>query len=193
VSRRRYTIKLAYIAFVLTALFAGSRLQAQTSSDEAQVKAAFVYNFLKFVDWPPDAFRGPQDSFVVGIVGEGDVADATERFLAGKQLGARPIVVRRLRWDQSFAGVHAVFIAERDAKRLHHVFVSAAAASTLSIGEGEDFATHGGVIGLLIDGSKVRFDIDTDAAQVAGLHVSSKLLALTRVIHSSALRAGARP
>jgi hypothetical protein len=193
VSRRRSTTRLASVAFVLTALFVGTRLHAQTSSDEAQVKAAFVYNFLKFVEWPPDAFRGPQDAFVVGIVGEGDVADATERFLAAKQVGARPIVVHRLKWDQSFAGVHAIFIAERDAKRLHHVFESATAASALSIGEGEDFATRGGVIGLLIDGSKVRFDIDTDAAQMSGLHVSSKLLALTRVIHSSALRAGARP
>jgi hypothetical protein len=180
-------------AFVLMALFVGERAQAQSPSGEAQIKAAFVYNFLKFVDWPADAFPGPQDPFVVGIVGEGDTADATERFLGAKQVGVRAIVVRRLKWDQSFAGVHAVFIAERDAKRLRRVLEAAAAVSALSIGEGEDFAERGGMIGLLIDDRKVRFDIDTDAAQAAGLRVSSKLLALTRVVHSSAGRAGAHP
>ena len=193
VSRRRCTSRFATAAFVLTAFFVGARVQAQTPSGEAQIKAAFVYNFLKFVDWPAEAFQSPQDPFVVGIVGEGDTAEATERFLAAKQVGVRPIVVRRLKWDQSFAGVHALFIAERDSKRLRRVFEAAAAASALSIGDGEDFAEHGGVIGLLIDDRKVRFDIDTDAAQAAGLRVSSKLLALTRVVHSSAGRAGVHP
>jgi len=193
VSRRRCTTSIAHAAVVLSALFAGARAHAQSSSDEAQIKAAFVYNFLKFVDWPAEAFHTPQDPFVVAIVGESDTADATERFLGAKLVGTRPIVVRRLKWDQSLTGVHAVFIAERDAKRQHHVFEAATAASVLSIGEGEDFASRGGVIGLLIDDRKVRFDIDTDAAQSAGLRVSSKLLALTRVVHSSAARAGTRP
>lgn len=193
VSRRRSASRIANVAFVLTALVAGARLQAQTSPDAAQIKAAFVYNFLKFVDWPAEAFHSPQDPFVVAIVGDGDTADATERFLGAKQVGARPIIVRRLKWDQSLTGVHAVFIAERDTKRLRHVLETAATASALTIGEGEDFAEHGGVIGLVIDDRKVRFDIDTDAAQAAGLRVSSKLLALTRVVHSSAGRAGARP
>jgi hypothetical protein len=193
VSRRRYTTRIASVAFALSAVVVGGGAQAQTSSGEAQVKAAFVYNFLKFVDWPAEAFHGTQDPVVVGIVGEGDVADATERFLAAKQVGARPVVVRRLSWDQSLAGVQAIFIAEPDAKRLHHVLEAAAASSVLSIGEGEEFATRGGVIGLLIEGSKVRFDIDTGAAQAAGLHVSSKLLALTRVVRSSAARGGGHP
>lgn len=174
-------------------MFVGTRAGAQAPADEAQIKAAFVFNFLKFVDWPVDSFHGQQDPFIIAIVGEGDTADATERFLTAKQIGTRPIVVRRIKWDQSLAGVHAVFVADHDAKRLRHVFEAAAAGSVLSIGEGEDFAAHGGVIGLLIDDRKVRFDIDTDAAQAAGLKVSSKLLALTRIVHSAASRSGVRP
>jgi hypothetical protein len=168
-------------------------VQAQTSPDEAQIKAAFVYNFLKFVEWPAESFHGPQDPFVVGIVGEGDTADATERFLGAKQVGPRPIVVRRLKWDQALTGVHAIFVAEHDSKRVRRVLEAAAAVSALSIGEGEDFTERGGVIGLLIDDRKVRFDVDTDAAQAAGLRISSKLLALTRVVHSAAGRAGVHP
>jgi hypothetical protein len=183
------TVLLA-VAMSLTAVSQGV---AQVASDEAQIKAAFVYNFLKFVDWPAESFHGPQDAFVVGIVGDDDTAEATERFLAAKQLGVRPIVVRHIKWDQPMTGVHAVFIAEQDTKKVRHVLESATAASALSIGEGEDFAAHGGVIGLLVDDRRVRFDIDNDAAQAAGLRVSSKLLALTRVIHSSASRSGVKP
>ncbi|MEP6496255.1 MAG: YfiR family protein [bacterium] len=192
-SRRRCVSRIALLVALPVALLAGARLAAQAPADEAQIKAAFVYNFLKFVDWPADAFRNPQDSFVVAIVGDGDTADATEHFLTAKQLGTRPILVRRIKWDQSLSGVLAVFVAERDSKHVRHVLEAAAAGSVLSIGEGEDFASHGGIIGLLIADRRVRFDIDTDAAQTAGLKVSSKLLALTRIVHSSAGRTGGRP
>jgi len=191
VSRRRCITRTVPL---LATLLLSAPVAAQNAADEAQVKAAFVYNFLKFVEWPADTSRGPQDAFVVLIVGGGATADATERFLASKQLGARPVVVRRSKWDQSLAGVNAVFVAERDAKKLRHVLDAATTAGgVLTIGEGEEFATHGGVIGLLVENRRVRFDIDTDAAQAAGLQVSSKLLALTRVVHSTTNRSGARP
>jgi hypothetical protein len=145
----------------------------------------FVYNFLKFVEWPVDVSAGARDPFVVLIVGEGATADATEHFLESKTMGERPLVVRRIRWDQSLAGARAAFVVERDAKKLHHILEAAAAAGVLTIGEGEGFATRGGVIGLLVEDRKVRFDVDTTAAQNAGLRVSSKLLALTRLVRSS--------
>lgn len=190
-SRRRSTTSAALL--LAATLCIGARLVAQTPAGEAQIKAAFVFNFFKFVDWPADTFHSPQDPFVIAIIGDGETEDATERFLLDKQLGARPIVVRRIKWDQSLAGVHAVFVADVDGKRLRRVLDAAQAASVLTIGESDQFASHGGVIGLLVDDRRVRFDIDTDAAQAAGLRVSSKLLALTRVVHSSASRAGARP
>jgi len=153
--------------------------------DESQVKAMFVYNFLKFVEWPLEASLGARDPFVVHIIGDGASADATERFLASRAIGERPLHVRRVRWDQSLVGVRAAFVVERDAKKLRRVLEAAAAAGVLTIGEGESFATRGGVIGLLVEDRKVRFDVDTTAATTAGLRVSSKLLALTRVVRSS--------
>ena len=85
-----------------------------------------------------------------------------------------------------------MFVVERDSKKLRRVLDAAAAAGVLTIGEGESFATYGGVIGLLVENRKVRFDVDTTAAQVAGLRVSSKLLALTRVVRSSSDRSGSQ-
>ena len=176
---------------VLATLLFGVRADAQASMGESQVKAMFVYNFLKFVEWPVATSGGARDPFVVVIIGEGPTADATERFLESKAIGARPVVVRRNRWDKSFAGVHAAFVIEQDEKKLHRVLDAAASAGVLTIGEGEKFTTRGGVIGLLVIGRKVRFDVDTSAAQVAGLRVSSKLLALTRTVRSSTGRLGA--
>ena len=190
VSKRRST---SSAVLLLATLLAGTRVVAQAPAAEAQIKAAFVYNFLKFVEWPATAFGDRQDPFVVGIIGDGATAEATEQFLASKQIGARSLVTRRLAWNDSLIGVHALFVAERDPKKQRRIFAAAAAASVLSIGEGADFAVRGGVIGLLVENRKVRFDIDVDAAQAAGLQISSKLLALTRSVHSTATASGARP
>jgi YfiR/HmsC-like len=175
---------------IFATLLFGVRAEAQTGMSESQIKAMFVYNFLKFVEWPVTTSVAAKDPFVVIIIGDGETADATEHFLESKTIGDRPVVVRRIRWDQSLAGARAAFVLEQDARKLHRVFDAAAAAGVLTIGEGEDFATHGGVIGLLVEDRKVRFDVDTSAAQTAHLRVSSKLLALTHSIHSSTNRSG---
>ena len=188
VSERRFITRR--VLFLATLLF-GVRAEAQTAMTESQVKAMFVYNFLKFVEWPLDASVGTKAPFVVVIIGEGATADATERFLESKTIGERPLVVRRIDWDESLAGARAAFVVERDAKRLRRILSAAATAGVLTIGEGESFATSGGVIGLLVEDRKVRFDVDTTAAQNARLRVSSKLLALTRNVRSSE-RSGAQ-
>jgi hypothetical protein len=179
--RRSITKRLLLLA---TLLF-GVRAEAQNPMNESQVKAMFVFNFLKFVEWPADTSVGAKDPFVVIIIGEGATADATEHFLESKMIGERPLVVRRIRWDQSLAGARAAFVLERDEKKLQRVLDAAASAGVLTIGEGESFTSRGGVIGLLVEDRRVRFDVDTSAAQNAGLRISSKLLALTRAVHSS--------
>jgi hypothetical protein len=189
VSGVRSIIKRAL--FLATLLF-GARVEAQAPMDESQVKAMFVYNFLKFVEWPVDMSVGLRDPFVVLIIGEGATADATEQFLESKTIGERPVVVRRSEWDQSLAGVRAAFVLERDPKKLHRILNAAAAAGVLTIGEGEGFTTRGGVIALLVEDRRVRFDVDTSAAQSARLRVSSKLLALTHAVRSSSDRDGSQ-
>lgn len=186
---RRSLLRAALLA---GALLVGARAEAQTVTDESRVKAMFVYNFLKFVEWPVEASAGPKDPFVVLIIGDGATADATARFLEANTLGDRPLVVRRTQSDPSFTGVRAAFVVERDEKKLRRILAAATAAGVLTIGEGDDFATLGGVIGLLVENRRVRFDVDTSAAQSAGLRVSSKLLALTRNIRSSGGRSGSQ-
>ena len=181
-SGRRFITKRLLL---IGALLLGVRAEAQAPMGEAQVKAMFVYNFLKFVEWPVDASVTAKDPFVVLIVGEGPTADATESFLESKTIGERPLIVRRTQSDPSFTGVRAAFVVERDGRKLRRILAAATAAGVLTIGEGDDFASLGGVIGLLVENRRVRFDVDTSAAQSAGLRVSSKLLALTRNVRSS--------
>lgn len=185
--RRSITKRL----FILAALLFGARGEAQSPMSESQVKAMFVYNFLKFVEWPAVAHRSG-DPFVVLIIGEGSTADATEQFLESKTIGDQKVHVRRTRWDQPLDGARAAFVVESDGKRLHRILDAAATAGILTIGEGEDFTERGGVIALLVEDRKVRFDVDTTAAQIARLRVSSKLLALTHAVRSSSDRSGSQ-
>lgn len=167
-------------------------IRAQAPGDEAQVKAAFVYNFIKFVDWPLDVVQRSGDSIVVAVVGDGGVADAAERLLAGKQVSDKRVVVRRLKAEQPLSGVHAIFVTESDAKKVRRVLDAITGRPILTIGDVGGFASSGGIIGLVIEDRKVRFEIDQDAADSAGLRISSKLLALSRVVHSR-VKSGDRP
>jgi len=176
---------------ILAALLFGVRAEAQSPMNESQVKAMFVYNFLKFVEWPAESHEAG-DPFVVLIIGEGPTADATEQFLESKTIGDQKVRVRRARWDQPVDGARAAFVVEPDGKRLHRILDAARSAGVLTIGEGEGFTTRGGVIALLVEDRRVRFDVDTTAAAVAGLRVSSKLLALTHAVRSSADRSGSQ-
>jgi hypothetical protein len=172
------------IATLAAMVTVGSAVGAQTPSSEAQVKAAFLYNFLKFVEWPPDVFLTPQDSLIVGIVGGGSTADAAAQFLDGKPVQGRAVAIRRLKDEGPRPTVHAIFIGDADASRARRLLESVANAAVLSIGEREDFAEDGGVIGLTVEAQKVRFEINTDAAATAGLKISSKLLALARIVQA---------
>jgi hypothetical protein len=173
-------------------LLLGARAKAQAPPVEAQIKAAFVYNFLKFVVWPDNTFGSPRDSLVVAIIGDGATADAAEQVLKAQQIGERLLVIRRLHWDESLAGVNALLVTERDEKKLRRV-LGAATPAVLTIGEGEEFATHGGVIALFMENRRVRFDIDVAVARAAGLQVSSKVLALARAVHSIPIATETRP
>jgi len=167
------------------AIIAGAAA-AQAPANEAQVKAAFVFNFLKFIEWPSEAFAGPQDSLIIGIVGGGPTADATEAFLARKVVNGRPIGTRRLGADDTIGALHAVFVGDIDARHAQRVLSAVEMDAIVSIGEESGFASRGGIIGLVVEGQKVRFEINAERADSSRLRISSKLLALARVVHGRA-------
>jgi len=166
---------------------------AQPASNEAEVKAAFVYNFLKFVDWPPSSLPRLDRPLRIAIVGEGAVADATASLLQGKRVSVHPLLVVRVKPGEPVSDVHAVFITGADHKEARRTLESMASAPVLTISDDAQFASRGGMIGLYVEDRRVRFEVNTDATDARGLRVSSRLLALARLVRSGANGEGARP
>ena len=155
---------------------------AATLPTDYEVKAAFLYNFVKFVEWPARALEG-RDTVVIGVLAEGPLFATLERTLAGKTVGERRIVARRLTSGAEAATCHMVFLGATFAPQIPDILKGLDGASMLTVGESEGFAEAGGMIGFAVEANKVRFEINRGAAEHAGLHLSSQLLKLaTNVI-----------
>jgi hypothetical protein len=167
----------------LLVLLATRAAQAEApTAAEYEVKAAFLFNFVKFVEWPPRALAG-QDAIVIGVLGQGPLGATLERTLAGKTVGERRIVARQLTTDSEAKTCHVVFIDAALAPQTGEILKGLEGASVLTVGESERFAEAGGMIGFKVEANKVRFEINRAAAEHAGLHLNSQLLKLaTNVI-----------
>ncbi len=149
---------------------------------EYQVKVAFLYNFAKFVEWPPHLFGDPAAPFTLGILGNDPFCEALERTLQGKSVNGRSIAVRRLRAAEPIHGVQILFISPSVGRDLPRVLAALKGVPVLTVGDRDRFAREGGIINFRIEENKVRFEINLDAAERAGLKVSSKLLTVAHVI-----------
>jgi hypothetical protein len=156
--------------------------RAADASLEYRVKAAFLYNFAKFVTWPPQVLPAANDPLVFCVVGTDFFQDMLDSTLDDRRVEGRAIVVRRLRSDTQLAGCHLVFASESEGERAVRVLQEAVGSRVLTVGEADDFLARGGMIRLLVDEGKVRFDISVRAAESAGLKFSSQLLKLARQV-----------
>jgi hypothetical protein len=155
---------------------------AQTAPpSEYQVKAAFLYNFAKFVDWPPEIFAAADTPFVFCVVGDDPTRSDLEMVLKGKTIGGRPVTVRRARGSRDWTGCHVLFVALSADQGLRWSD-GAPPDGLLTVGERPAFAEHGGVIRFVMESGKVHFEINPEAANRARLKISSKLLKLARII-----------
>ena len=166
-----------FLALVSSVLSVG--VQAQ-SSNEYQVKAAFLYNFAKFVDWPGDAFGNTNAPLVIGVIGDDPFGGALDQAINGKTINGRPLVVRRLRWGQDLRSCHIIFISSSERQRLPQIIQSLKGASVLTVGDMGQFNQQGGIINFILEANKVRFEINSSAAGQARLRISSKLLSLAK-------------
>ena len=151
------------------------------SASEYATKAAFVYSFAKFVEWPSGAFAGPEAQVVIGIVGKDPFGRGIDDVVRGQTAGGRNVVIRRL--DAANArDCHILFISASERRHLDAIIGALAATSILTVSDLDDFAASGGMIGLREDEGRIRIDINLDAAQRAGLKVSSKLISAGRIV-----------
>ena len=149
--------------------------------DEYQVKAAFLYNFAKFVEWPPGTFAGSTDPIGICILGENPFGSVLEDTVKDKKLGDRSFVVRRLADAQQAGKCQIVFIGAAQWKRTSTLPESLQGKGILTVGETDDFTALGGIINFRLDGPRVRIKVDLQAAERGKLRISSKLLSLAEI------------
>jgi YfiR/HmsC-like len=161
----------------------GMGLAETPTSLEYKVKGAFLLNFAKFTKWPADEFARDDSPITIGIVGEDPFGSTLDQLVEGVTIGARPIVVKRLAPSDDLSQCRILFVPK--STDTTNVMKRVTSPGVLTVGESDDFLNVGGVIRLMIEDKKVRFEVNMDAADRAHLTVSSQLLKLARTVKSS--------
>ncbi len=163
-----------FLVLLLAVALSPSALPAQGVAEEYRVKAAYLYNFLKFVEWPADAGAGP---LTICVAGRNPFGTVLQDLVRGESVNRRSIEARVILEPES--GCHVVFVPEGSALRAY--LRGAIGTSSLTVGESDTFIEEGGIVSFYIDRGNVRFEINPSAAQRAGIHVSARLLQLARL------------
>ncbi len=162
------------------------RLNAEsTGTSEYDVKAAFLFHFAQFVEWPAEAFLSAESPLTYCTVGEDVFGGALDESVKGKRIGNRALRVLHLREREPINGCQVLFIAAAQKRRQTEELASVNGRPMLTVGETEDFAEQGGIIGFCLEEKKVRFEINVGAAEKARLKISAKLLALAKTVLGS--------
>ena len=164
--------------FLAAAAGTAPRALADTGGAQAlerRVKAAFLYKFLGYAEFPAQSFADPGGPLTIAVVGSDDMAAELARIAAGRVVGGRPIAVRQVAQHEQPPPVHLLFVAGRDCERAGRV-LRAAPGAYLTVTECDDGLRHGSVINFRILDQRVRFDVSLDAAEKNNVKLSSRLL-----------------
>jgi len=185
---RGLRIMLAVLV-VLPQLSGAWPVSAQASSpNEYSVKAAFLFHFAQFVEWPEGAFQNASSPIVYCTIGEDPFQGALDVSLKGKTIDARALQVRHLKDGSEAQGCHVAFIGKTGKKRVTDELASLGTSPVLTIGETEEFVKDNGMIAFCVEENKIRFNINLKAAEKANLKISSRLLTLAKTVIGSPRR-----
>ena len=164
----------------LLACLASSASQAQ-SRDERSVRAAYVYNLIKYVDWP-----APQKELTIAIAGDETTNDVILHLLDGRSSDG--VTIRAVRW--SFGGelqrCSVLYVADGHQADVHRYLEQAQGRGILTVGETEAFTRAGGMVALVNTGDHIGIEVNLEAVQAAGIHISSRVLGLAAIVRSDA-------
>jgi hypothetical protein len=178
---------LAWLAFcaMICVLVNGSIAHGQQSKpSEYEVKAAYLYNFGRFVEWPDKAASSGGDSFSICVLGE-DPFGRILGALAGQTIGGKQVVAKRISKPLDASNCRIVFISLSEEKQLNDTLMTLGKAGVLTVSDMPQFSQRGGMIQFVLEGNKVRFEINLTAAENAGLMLSSELLKVATAVRKS--------
>ncbi len=161
-----------------------------SNSSEYLIKAGFIFNFAKFVEWPQTTFAQPDSPIVIGILGTDPFGAIIDQIVQDKKIGGRGFVVKRLKWGadpKDLKECKILFVGASERIHIDELVQIVRGLPILTVGETPGFAERGGVIRLVLEDNKVRFEVNVDAAHQAGLTISSRLLTLARIIQQAAV------
>jgi len=168
-------------ACLVLLLLLGFRLAAQ-SAGEYELKAAFLYKFASFVEWPDALSNGP---LCIGVLGQDPFGPALDGVVKGKSYQGRAFEIRRFKPGQESSKCQILFIGALEPKKLREVLSRLQGAAVLTVGDVPGFCESGGMVDLGLSGNKVQLEINVEAAEKAGLHLNSRLLSLAKIVRAA--------
>jgi hypothetical protein len=155
---------------------------AAQSPSEYQVKAAYLFNFLKFVEWPNDSAPESRGKWVIGFVGDSPIGEELSRLVEGKNVLGRDLQVKKFQPADNLRACNILFISESEKKRLLPILGELRGSSVLTVADIDNFIGSGGMIQFVMEDARVRVAIDVGATGRAHLKVSSKLLSFASAV-----------
>ncbi|MDB5141456.1 MAG: YfiR family protein [Mucilaginibacter sp.] len=180
--RKNGSQKWAGCLLLLIVLSGISPAYAQTSpSLEYRVKAAFLFNFTRFVHWPASAYTSPDDPFVIGIVGSDPFGSYLDELVSGESAGGHKIVIRRYPNGGDIRGCQLIFINLGDKAKLKLLLAQSTRQNVLTVSDENEFIRLGGIVHFYMEDDKVKMEVRPAAAKAAQLEISAKLLQVAKL------------
>ena len=182
IARATGCVRIALLALLLVINAASTETFAAAVPGEYQVKAVFLFNFTHFVEWPADAFTGPQAPFVIGVLGQDPFGSALDEAVRGETVNGRPLVIQRYTGVADLKPCQILFIDRSVDGEMEKALASLGHQRTLTVSDLDSGTPRAVIIRFLNENQKIRLQINVDSARSAGLTISSKLLRPAQVI-----------
>lgn len=182
--------KIILLGFAIFGLTAG-HANAQKAPSEYEIKAAFLYNFLKFVEWPSQVFPAKDTPIVIGILGTDPFLASSpsvnflEQAIAGKSIEERKVIIRPMERTGNLKNCQLLFVSASEKKNLKEIFEALRGSNVLTVSETDNFCEQGGMVNFIKQSGKVRFEINPASAEKGQLKISSRLLNVAKIVSSA--------
>jgi hypothetical protein len=177
-------VLLAALALGGASSAASPRQEPAQALPEYVVKAGFLFNFAKYVEWPAEAFENADTPITIGIVGTDPFGEGLEKTFKNKTARGRTFVIQRFSEPAGIRRCHILFVPRSEKERLQEILKLVETRPVLTVGEDDGFSRAGGTTNILIEKEKPRLEVNPDAAEKAGLTIDSKLLKVATIVRT---------
>ena len=175
-ARRARFMRPAGLAWLCLCLCAGAA-RSQPTPLERQVKAAYLYKFATFVEWPDGSFTRPDAPLYIGVAGNEALAEQAEQMTSGRMVGSHPLAIRKIRRGDSLSGIHILFVGSADTAAMAELLAAARSRSLLTVSDAEDGATLGSMVNFVVADERLRFEVMLKNVAPSRLRISARMLA----------------